>query len=680
VTLTMRKSVCILFGIWAAACARGPNVGSELPLKRVVIYRNGVGYFERSGEVDEERVSFDMQQRMVGDFLASLAIVERGGSSVRSASFPLEIEDAEEPKPDQPRPLPISTKRRAFAPPEEPEPKKKRGKDMRQVVLHLDGDKHDLTIGYLAETPVWRPSYRVVIHEDGSADLQAWGIVQNLSGEDWNDVQLSLVAGAPLAFQSTLGTPVVPARPVVSDQGEIIAAVPQGVTSLDKSAQGPDVTRVGPDHPPQPAPAEAPMAEAKEEEDADGYDMSDEAASDKDLELKKARRAGKPAASRNSATVAQGAAAGGMPGFAPAAPPPPMVAPRPDLSPPRRVSDLAAVALESGATRYDIPKTVSVPNDSATMVLLASRRVPGESVFLYSPDGGVPASSSHPFRVARFTNSTNGLLEKGPIAVFEKGSFLGQGLLDPLPPKATATVPFALERSVALTSDRRHDLQGSRLYRIESSQLWIERDEVTRTTYKVDYGNDKPGKLLVRHYRIGGTRLYMPPPGTDDNTATSTALVPVSVKPHSKLELTVDERRATQQAVDWMSDLADTAVREYLADTRAKPEVVKALRDAWVVRDTLRRSLDEQRKLSTEQHELERSATETRHSLRAIEKNAQAGDLRAKLTKRLAEITSRLEQLTKRLIEINLTINEQQVRFRDAIHAIRLDAAPPPKN
>ena len=677
-TLTMRKSVCILFGIWVAACARGPNVGSELPLKRVVIYRNGVGYFERSGEVDEERVTFEMQQRMVGDFLASLAIVERGGSSVRSASFPLDVEDAEEPEPDQPRPLPATGKNRSIAPPPRPEPEKKKRdpKDMRQVVLHLDGEKHDLTIGYLAETPVWRPSYRVVIHEDGSADLQAWGIVQNLSGEDWNDVQLSLVAGAPLAFQSTLGTPVVPVRPVVSDQGEIISAVPQGVTSLDKSAQGPDVVRVGPDHPPQPAPAE-PMAEAEEKaEDGYGYELRDEAAS-KDMDMKKGRTA-KPL-SRTSGGVAQSAAAGGMPGFAPAAPPP-IVAPRPDLSPPRRVSDLAAVALESGATRYDIPRTVSVPNDSATMVLLASRRVPGESVFLYSPDGGVPASGSHPFRVARFTNSTNGLLERGPIAVFEKGSFLGQGLLDPLPPKATATVPFALERSVALTSDRRHDLQGSRLYRIESSQLWIERDEVTKTTYKVDYGNDKPGKLLVRHYRIGGTRLYMPPPGTDDNTATSTALIPVSVKPHSKLELTVDERRATQQAVDWMSDLADTAVREYLADTRAKPEVVKALRDAWVIRDTLRRSLDEQRKLSTEQHELERSATETRHSLRAIEKNAQAGDLRAKLTKRLAEITSRLEQLTKRLIEINLTINEQQVRFRDAVHGIRLDAAPPPKN
>ena len=37
----------------------------------------------------------------------------------------------------------------------------------------------------------------------------------------------------------------------------------------------------------------------------------------------------------------------------------------------------------------------------------------------------MPDSSTHPFRVGRFTNATPGLLERGPIAVFEGGAFLG---------------------------------------------------------------------------------------------------------------------------------------------------------------------------------------------------------------------------------------------------------------
>src|SRR6202044_2170130 len=103
---------------------------------------------------------------------------------------------------------------------------------------------------------------------------------------------------------------------------------------------------------------------------------------------------------------------------------------------PRDLRSLAAVAVEGGATRYDLPNPVTIPDKSATMVMLLSRRVPGEALFLFAPDGGVPDSSSHPFRVARFTNKSGGLLERGPIAVFEEGSFLGQGLVDPLPDAA----------------------------------------------------------------------------------------------------------------------------------------------------------------------------------------------------------------------------------------------------
>src|SRR6185295_7211353 len=95
---------------------------------------------------------------------------------------------------------------------------------------------HDLEVGYVAASPVWRPSYRVVIEKSSEAYLQAWGIVQNLSGEDWRNVKLSLVAGAPLAFEAQLGEPVIPVRPVVTDRGEVIAAVPRGDTTLRREA------------------------------------------------------------------------------------------------------------------------------------------------------------------------------------------------------------------------------------------------------------------------------------------------------------------------------------------------------------------------------------------------------------------------------------------------------------
>src|SRR5689334_10538940 len=96
----LRSSLLLLLALSAAGCARGPNITTEqLPLRKVVVYRNGVGYFQRSGEFDADKVTFKMRRSMVGDFLATLAIVDRGGSSVRAASFPLDIEEFEETPP-----------------------------------------------------------------------------------------------------------------------------------------------------------------------------------------------------------------------------------------------------------------------------------------------------------------------------------------------------------------------------------------------------------------------------------------------------------------------------------------------------------------------------------------------------------------------------------------------------
>ncbi len=105
--------------------------------QRVVLYRNGVGYFERAGHVDEEEVRFKMRDTEVGDFLASLAVIEQGGSSVKAAAFP--VEDPNEITDDSPKPTSLMTT------------DEKRG--LKIVVLSLDGKEHDLQVGYIAASP-----------------------------------------------------------------------------------------------------------------------------------------------------------------------------------------------------------------------------------------------------------------------------------------------------------------------------------------------------------------------------------------------------------------------------------------------------------------------------------------------------------------------------------------------
>jgi hypothetical protein len=644
-SLTCLSAAAILG--FAAGCARGPDVESGLGLRRVVLYRNGVGYFQREGRIDEPEVTFRVKKDKVGDFLATLAVMEAGGSSVRTASFPVELVDDDAPArrhaPAIAPPMPGSPEP---APPDEEEHDE--DDDLATVRLTLDGDEHDLVVGYVAETPVWRPSYRLVLSgKSGTADLQAWGIVQNLSGEDWHGVQLSLIAGAPLAFQATLDKPVIPARPIVTDQGEVIASVPTAETTLAE----PDAA---PPPPPMPMPAPVDAEEAMAEGD-DAYGGEASGA------LKKNGRA---------STLAR------RPAAPPASMAPPMVPPRyrafDGPSAPRNVSALAAVAIEGGTTRYDLPFPVDVPDQSATMVLLLATHVPGEAVFLFAPDPGVPDSSAHPFRVARFRNATQGLLERGPIAVFEKGAFLGQGLVEPLPPGATATVPFALERGLAVDSTRTETQEGARLAKIEAGQIEIERDWVVHAKYAVKNGSDEPARVLVKHPRLPGTRLHDPPKGTEDNLGTGSALVPLDVPKQGKAVLDVDERRGFRVAVDVTSPLADEAVKAYLADPRADAAVAQPLRAAWELRGRLRGVLDELAKLRAERGQLEAQSGELRANLRAIEKNKTADELRRELTDRLARASARLDEITKRAIVLEMQESELGIRLRDLLAPVRL--------
>ena len=618
-------TVILTLGLLAgSSCASGPPVTSDdLKLKRVVIYRNGVAYFEREGRVQGDRVRFRVRGDEVGDFLASFAVIEKGGSSVRAASFPLKREEPT-PPPDAAGAKPADAKHR-----------------LETVVMEMDGREHELAVGYIAEAPVWRPSYRLVLGS-GPAHLQLWGIVQNLSGEDWSNTKLTLVADAPLALTAQLERPVIPGRPVLTDDGGAIAVLPQAETTLAEEMAPP---------PEAEAPSPVMMAPAS-----------------KAMEKKESMRQSRAAARRRtSGAMKDEDSASVMMNAMPSRP-----AGVPSRA--RNLAALAAVAVSGGATRYELPNPVTVPDNHATMLLLADKEVPGEATYLFAPDGGVPDSASHPFRVARFTNKTGGLLERGPLAFFGEGGFLGQGVIDPLPDGASATVPFGLERGLAVERSSEYVQEGARLYQVEAGNLVIERQVGPRTHYKLKSGVDQPHTLWLKHPRQNGAKLIKPPKGTEDNVGAGSALVPVELAGHASKEMVIDERQGSRQAEEWLANLADDAVKEYLAGPDGKGEAATQLRTAWAIRNDWKRLADEAERLQVEQNDLQTATEETRENLRAIEKNKSADDLRKTLTVRLSKASTRLDEVSKRLIQVHMQVKELELRFREAVKLVRIPA------
>lgn len=656
------RSRWALFALVAAlspACARGPQVLSQptLALRRVVVYRNGVAYFERAGHVRGDAVEFRVRQREVGDFLATLAVMERGGSSVQSAAFPLPRDPQRGERPPSPD-------------------------ERRTVRMRLDGQRHDLVVGYMAETPIWRPSYRLVLGAN-DAQIQAYGVVQNLSGEDWSDVQLSLVTGAPVSFRSELAEPVITERPLVTDRGEVIDAVPQGDTTLASEPAPPPAAR------PQGVATATPSAAPSDDGDDDGADDEEDENSE---EAQSARRGERRSRARGDMARAGRSGLGGAVAQRSVMRPAPAseravydrsglrreagAAAQPAFegpSRPRSIASLAAVAVQGGATRYDLPARVTVPDRSATMVLLASRDVPGERLYLFAPDPGVGDSSRHPFNVARFVNRTGSMLERGPLAIFESGAFLGQGMLDPLPNDATAVVPFALERGLAVESSSTYDVEGARLVAIRRGVVQIERFRTSRSTFRVRNGMDRDARVLLRVPTPEGTSIFEPPPGTE--TANGASLVPVRVSARSSAEQLVVTRAPFAMTTHWGDPQAIEAIRSFIRGGRAPRTLIDALTSALELQEQILRLSTERAELITRRNDLQTNAQETRDNLVSIRRNPQAADLRARLTARLAQVSGEIDQVSRRIVELDTQIGERRVRLSEAVRTIEFDTS-----
>src|SRR5258708_27287277 len=91
-----------------------------------------------------------------------------------------------------------------------------RDQDVSRMTISTAGNgERDLLVSYISEVPVWKSTYRIVIPNDGKPLLQGWAIVDNTVGEDWKNVEMSLVAGAPQSFVQELSQPYYTRRPLV---------------------------------------------------------------------------------------------------------------------------------------------------------------------------------------------------------------------------------------------------------------------------------------------------------------------------------------------------------------------------------------------------------------------------------------------------------------------------------
>src|SRR4029079_677892 len=89
-------------------------------------------------------------------------------------------------------------------------------RDAKTIRVTSNGTgQRELVVSYIIAAPIWKTTYRVVLDDQGKPFFQGWAIVDNVSDENWQNVQLSLVSGSPVSFIQNLQRPLYRNRPII---------------------------------------------------------------------------------------------------------------------------------------------------------------------------------------------------------------------------------------------------------------------------------------------------------------------------------------------------------------------------------------------------------------------------------------------------------------------------------
>jgi hypothetical protein len=316
-----------------------------------------------------------------------------------------------------------------------------RAKEQRTLSISLPGGAgaREAGFSYVVSAPVWKSAYRLVLPQaGGKARLQGWAVIENLTGSDWKDADLTLISGNPVALKQQLYTAYFADRPEVPVEASerLLPAVDDGVTPKAK-ARKPD---------PQAAARERSAGLGPVRAEAPGY---------------------------NGPAMQGLGAVGGYSGLSEA------IA-REDVAKPAMIA-----GAEDAATQvlYHFPSRLTLASGASMMVPFTDREFTAARAWLYQPD----ANLQRPLAAVRLTNDSDTALPAGIVTAFDMSTagaanFTGDAQLPLLASGSTKYVTFALDTKTAV---RRTDrgIKRVRLGKAVNGELTV----MVRSQWTIEY-------------------------------------------------------------------------------------------------------------------------------------------------------------------------------------------------
>jgi hypothetical protein len=508
-----------------------------------------------------------------------------------------------------------------------------RRRDAKTITVTSDGSgQREMIVSYTISAPIWKTTYRVVLDQEGKPFFQGWAIVDNVSDENWNNVNLSLVSGSPVSFIQNLQKPLYRYRPIIPIPEDLNLRPqiydPENVEG--EGSGGGSGNGIGEGYgggngsgAPPPPPPKA-MFEGTNNNFIVSTGFAGTSVSDSIV---------------NENSGVQTAATGA------------------------EIGDLFEYKIEQ-------PVTVSV-NRSALIPIIQTK-MEGERVSIFRDEetaiGGETGDETEAVRRANprpmsgllLKNITSMTFEGGSMTVLDRDAYAGEALMERLKPKEQRLISFALDLGTLVRIEKKEDREPAKLVKVVDGFFQVHYFKTAKKTYKLSNQTDRLKYVYIEH-PVRQNWILSENSVKPDYTTARFYRFRVELKPFENKEITVAENLGMMDkyALSALSpkDLDIFVVSRFIDEsTRAKLSKLIELR--MQINQINAKLTDDEKEIE----EITKDQERFRENIEALAKTPEAKNLIARYISKANEQESRLEQIKT---EKKRTMNEKEKLERE---------------
>jgi hypothetical protein len=305
--------------------------------------------------------------------------------------------------------------------------------------------------------------------------------------------------------------------------------------------------------------------------------------------------------------------------------------------------------------QYVIDSPVSLPRQQSAMLPIVNGSVQGEKLSIYNP----AVQPKHPLNGLRLKNSTGLHLMQGPVTVFDGGAYAGDARIEDLPPDSERLISYALDLDVEVVPESKSAPEQLTSVKIAKGVLTSTRKLERTQSYTVKNSGDKARKLLIEYPRDVNWKLTEPKEPTEKTRELYRfALTAEPGKPATlKLaeEQTVSQQVALANVPDDMILLFERSTVVSEGVKKALAEIVKRKQEIQTL--TVKRQEQEQTISAITQEQ-----ARIRENMARLDRN---NDLYVRYVKKFGEQEDQVEKSREEIKKLDSQIHDRQKALDD---------------